>query len=95
MPWMSYYNGRTIRPQDARARVGREPADLQRREVRLAKRRARGEIVDEVEEEKPDRGQEGGGLSSESEEAGRAQAQREMEELMRQRETSLTRRAKH
>ena len=49
--------------------------DLQRREVRLAKRRARGEIVDEVEEEKnPIEDKKAAALALESEEAGRTRS---------------------
>ena len=61
--------------------------DLQRREVRLAKRRARGEIVDEVEEEKnPIEDKKAAALALKAKKQAEREAQREMEELMRQRE---------
>jgi hypothetical protein len=61
--------------------------DLQRREVRLAKRRARGEVVDEVEEEKnPIEDKKAAALALKAKKQAEREAQREMEELMRQRE---------
>ena len=61
--------------------------DLQRREVRLAKRRARGEIVDEVEEEKnPIEDKKAAALALKAKKQAEREAQREMEELMRQRD---------
>ena len=62
--------------------------DLQRREVRLAKRRARGEIVDEdvVEAPAPIEDKKAKALALKAKKQAEREAQREMEELMRQRE---------
>ena len=63
--------------------------DLQRREVRLAKRRARGEVVDEdVVEEKaaPIEDKKAKALALKAKKQAEREAQREMEELMRARE---------
>ena len=62
--------------------------DLQRREVRLAKRRARGEIIDEdVVEEKPQiEDKKAKALALKAKKQAEREAQREMEELMRARE---------
>ena len=62
--------------------------DLQRREVRLAKRRARGEIVDEdvVEAPAPIEDKKAKALALKAKKQAEREAQREMEELMRARE---------
>jgi hypothetical protein len=62
--------------------------DLQRREVRLAKRRARGEVVDEdvVEEKNPIEDKKAKALALKAKKQAEREAQREMEELMRQRD---------
>ncbi len=63
--------------------------DLQRREVRLAKRRARGELVDEdvVEEKAPQlEDKKAKALALKAKKQAEREAQREMEELMRARE---------
>ena len=62
--------------------------DLQRREVRLAKRRARGEVIEEdvVEETKPIEDKKAKALALKAKKQAEREAQREMEELMRQRE---------
>ena len=62
--------------------------DLQRREVRLAKRRARGEVVDEdvVEAPAPIEDKKAKALALKAKKQAEREAQREMEELMRARE---------
>ena len=62
--------------------------DLQRREVRLAKRRARGEVIEEdvVEAPAPIEDKKAKALALKEKKQAEREAQREMEELMRQRE---------